>query len=69
MNESAVRPGGGTATAPAPSPSGPRSKGLRRLVDLATEYVYRLASSTLATPKVAVGVSLAGIAIDRKSVV
>jgi hypothetical protein len=63
MNESAVRPGGGTATAPAPSPSGPRSKGPRRLVELVTEYVYRLASSTLATPKVAVGVSLAGIAM------
>lgn len=63
MNESAVRPGGAAATAPAPEPIGPRSKGPRRWIDLVTEYVYRLASSTLATPRVAVGVSLAGIGL------
>jgi hypothetical protein len=63
MNESAVRPGGGTATAlPRPGAESPRN-GPRRWVQLLIEYVYRLASSTLATPKVAVGVSLAGIVL------
>jgi len=61
MNESAIRPVGTTATA-SPSPAAaPRPGGPRRWVQLLIEYVYRLASSTLATPRVAVQVSLAGI--------
>ena len=63
MNESAVRPGGGTATALPPPEAVRRPNGPRRWVQLAIAYVYRLANSTLATPKVAVGVSLAGIGL------
>lgn len=73
MSESSTRhAGGGTATAPGASPpslaaSPGRGGGSgrwsepRRWISEVIEFVYRLAGSTLATPKVAVGVSLAGI--------
>ena len=63
MNESAIRPVGGTATASQSTAPETRPGGPRRWVQLMIEYVYRLASSTLATPRVAVGVSLAGIVL------
>ena len=67
MSDSATRHGGGTATAPEPlpGPSGARSSRRpavpRRWVRGMIEFVYRLAGSTLATPRVALGVSLAGL--------
>src|SRR5579872_2346919 len=69
MSESAARPGGGTATSPGVlpgplderSPRNARSAGPRRLISELIEFIYRLAGSTLATPRVAVGVSLAGL--------
>lgn len=69
MSESAARPGGGTATSPSVlpgplderSPRNPRAAGPRRLISELIEFIYRLAGSTLATPRVAVGVSLAGL--------
>ncbi|MBS2965804.1 polyprenol phosphomannose-dependent alpha 1,6 mannosyltransferase MptB [Actinocrinis puniceicyclus] len=69
MSESAARPRGGTATSPGVLP-GPldertprslRPVGPRRLLSELIEFVYRLAGSTLATPRVAVGVSLVGL--------
>jgi len=75
MSESSTRhAGGGTATAPgasSPSLDAPIGRGggsgrwtePRRWISEVIEFVYRLAGSTLATPKVAVGVSLAGIVL------
>jgi hypothetical protein len=67
MSDSASRHGGGTATAPEPLPKAAGERpaggpaGPRRLVGGLIEFVYRLAGSTLATPRVALGVSLAGL--------
>lgn len=71
MSDSATRHGGGTATTPGVlagsatlderTPRGGDSRGPRRLLNELIEFVYRLAGSTLATPKVALGVSLAGL--------
>jgi hypothetical protein len=52
---------GTVVTVPAPPPPPPRGPGPRRWLAQATEFVYRLAGSTLATPRVAVGVSLTGL--------
>ncbi|HEY3869573.1 MAG TPA: polyprenol phosphomannose-dependent alpha 1,6 mannosyltransferase MptB [Actinocrinis sp.] len=67
MSESASR-GGGTATvagsAPAPAQQKPRRlAGPRRWLSETVEFVYRLAGSTLATPRVALGISLAGLVL------
>lgn len=68
MSDSATRRGGGTATTPGeasgsldePVPRG-NPLGPRRLLSELIEFVYRLAGSTLATPRVALGVSLTGL--------
>jgi len=72
MSESSTRRAGGTATAPGASPQsfgGPTGDGSgaprwaepRRWIGDVIEFVYRLAGSTLATPRVAMGVSLTGV--------
>jgi hypothetical protein len=67
MSDSATRHGGGTATAPdaLPGPSaesgGQGRSAPRRWVSGLIEFIYRLAGSTLATPRVALGVSLTGL--------
>ncbi len=65
MSDSATRHGGGTATAPdalpGPSQQPGRPSALRRSASGLIEFVYRLAGSTLATPRVALGVSLSGL--------
>jgi hypothetical protein len=58
----AIETATGTATAEAPhSLDAVRRPGPRRWVGEVIEFVYRLAGSTLATPRVAVGVSLTGL--------
>jgi hypothetical protein len=61
MSHSAGR--GAVATAPPPPETPPRGRGPRRWLAALTEFVYRLAGSTLATPKVAVGVSVTGLVL------
>lgn len=71
MTDSATRRGGGgTATTPSVPPGsaplderppGGRFRGPRRVLGELIEFVYRLAGSTLATPRVALGVSLTGL--------
>ncbi len=72
MSDSATRRAGGATAAPVPSVSaagsldrppapGGRFLGPRRLLGELIEFVYRLAGSTLATPRVALGVSLTGL--------
>ena len=71
MSDSATRRrGGGTATTPGVSAGSgsldersPRgdSRKPRRLLNELIEFIYRLAGSTLATPRVALGVSLTGL--------
>src|SRR5882757_2886169 len=67
MSDSATRHGGGTATAPSavPGPAGDsgRRPAPRGWIGGLIEFVYRLAGSTLATPRVAMGVSLVGLAL------
>ena len=65
MSDSATRHGGGTATAPdalsGPSADSEGRSAPRRWVSELIEFIYRLAGSTLATPRVALGVSLTGL--------
>ena len=72
MSDSATRQGGGgTATTPGVlagsqpqdgrPPRGGDSFGPRRVLNELIEFIYRLAGSTLATPRVALGISLTGL--------
>ncbi|HEV2343356.1 MAG TPA: hypothetical protein VGS97_04630 [Actinocrinis sp.] len=70
MSDSATRRGGGTATRPGELPGSLDEPGApgsarrpRRLLGELIEFVYRLAGSTLATPRMALGVSLTGLVL------